>query len=413
MKNLKKVKLACYTTNVSMSIIANLSPVLFITFRSMYGLSFSLLGLLIVINFVTQLLVDLIFSFFSHKFNHGLMVKIAPVLTVIGLIIYGTSPYIFASNVYIGLVIGTIIFSASSGLVEVLLTPVIAALPSDNPDKEVSKLHSIYAWGIVTIIIFSTLFLELFGKNNWWILSLVFCLVPLFACIMFFTSKLPALETPEKLSNIAEYFKNKWLWICVFAIFLGGAIECTMAQWASGFIESALGIPKVWGDILGVALFAVFLGFGRTLYSKKGKNIEKVLLLGAIGSLICYTLAVFSPVPVIGLIACVITGLCVSMMWPGSLIVASNKFPTAGVFIYAIMAAGGDLGASVAPQTVGVLADVISNSSFGLELAVKFGLSPEQIGIRAGMLIGAILSLVAILIFVVFYKRRKKENKLY
>ena len=193
-KKFKRLKYACYTTNVSMSVVANLPPVLFITFRNLYGISYSLLGLLVLINFVVQLSVDLIFSFFSHKFNIPKTVKLTPLLTVIGLLVYAVTPWLFPQNVYLCLVIGTIIFSASGGLAEVLISPVIAALPSKDPDSEMSKLHSIYAWGVVFVIIFSTLFLLAFGSENWMYLALLWSVVPLTAFLTFLKSKLPLMN---------------------------------------------------------------------------------------------------------------------------------------------------------------------------------------------------------------------------
>ena len=62
-------KYACYSTNIAMAAVASLSPLLFVTFREMYNISYTLLGLLVVINFSTQLLVDLVFSFFTRFFN--------------------------------------------------------------------------------------------------------------------------------------------------------------------------------------------------------------------------------------------------------------------------------------------------------------------------------------------------------
>ena len=177
----KVLKLGCYATNISMSVVGNLSPLLFITFRSLYGISYSLLGLLVLVNFFTQLTVDLIFSFFSHRFNISKTVKLTPFLTVIGLLVYALWPFFFPNSVYIGLVIGTLIFSASSGLSEVLISPVIAALPSDDPEHEMSKLHSTYAWGVVFVIVVSTLFLLAFGNEHWQYLSLLFIIIPLSA----------------------------------------------------------------------------------------------------------------------------------------------------------------------------------------------------------------------------------------
>ena len=407
----KRVKLGCFSTNVAMAVVGNLSPVLFLTFHELYNISYTLLGLLVLINFFTQLMIDLIFSFFSHKFNIELAVKITPFLTVIGLGAYALSPFIFPGNIYIGLVIGTVIFSAASGFSEVLISPVIAAIPSENPEREMSKLHSIYAWGVVAVILVSTLFLFIFPREYWWILPIVFMSIPIFSISMFIGSKLPKLETPERLSGTLEFFKSKWLWILVFAIFLGGAAECTMAQWSSSFLEKALGIPKIWGDICGVALFSIALGFGRTLYAKKGKNIERVLFVGAIGATACYLIAVVSNIAVIGLLACAFTGFFVSMMWPGCLIVASEKFPTAGVFIYAMMAAGGDLGASFGPQLVGIITDITSTSDFALRLGEKLSLSGEQVGLKLGLFIGALISAVAIFVYMYILKSKKNEQK--
>lgn len=410
-RNDKIVKLACYTTNISMAVVSNITPLLFLTFRSLYGISYSLLGLLVLINFCTQLTIDLIFSFFSHKFNIAITVKLTPVLTVIGLAMFAVAPVLFPSNVYVGLVIGTVVFSLSGGLSEVLISPVLAALPLKDPDREMSMLHSIYAWGVVGVVIFSTVFLLVFQKTSWQYLILVLTVLPMLACVFFFLSKVPEMKTPEKTSGALKFVKNKGVWLCVFAIFLGGASECTMAQWASGYIENSLGIDKVWGDIFGVALFGAMLGLGRSLYGKIGKNIEKVLLVCAVGATFCYLLAAIVPVPWIALAACALTGLCTSMLWPGSLIVASDKYPEGGVMIFALMAAGGDLGASVGPQLVGVIADKTMTSNFFIKFAAEIGLTAEQLGLKLGMLVGMIFPLIAIFVFITILRLKNKgEN---
>ena len=351
---IKRLKYACYSTNVTMSAVGNLSPVLFLTFRTLYGISYSMLGLLVLINFVTQLIIDLIFSFFSHKFNISKTVRSIPVIAVVGFLIYALLPVIMPNHVYFGLALGTIIFSAAAGLGEVLISPVIAALPADDPDREMSKLHSVYAWGVVAIVIFCTAFLFIAGNENWPFLALIIMLIPLTSAFLFAKSEIPQMETPEKVSGALNLLKSSTLWLCVLAIFLGGSAECTMAQWASGYIEKALGIPKIWGDLFGVALFSVMLGTGRTLYSKIGKNIGRVLTFGALGATICYLVAAITSAPLAGLIACALAGFCTSMLWPGNLVVASGRFTQGGVFIYAMMAAGGDLGASIGPQLIGL-----------------------------------------------------------
>ncbi len=409
MHTYKKAKIACYMSNISMSIVGNITPVLMLTFKNLYDISYSLLGLLVLINFVTQLTIDLIFSFFSHKFNIKLAVRLTPVICTIGLIAYALSPMFFPNNTYLGLVIGTIVFSASGGFAEVLISPVIDAIPSENPEREMSKLHSIYAWGVVGFILFATLFIFTLGAQMWQLLALILAIVPLFASILFFSAELPELKTQKQMSGTFEYLKKKELWLCFFAIFLGGAAECTMAQWCSGYIEGALGIPKIYGDIFGAALFALTLGLGRTLYAKIGKNIGKVLFFGAIGATLCYFIAAISPFAVLGLIACALTGLCVSMMWPGSLVVASEKMPLAGVFVFAMMAAGGDFGAALGPQLVGIITDLVPTINGADALAGAMNITTEQLAMKAGILVGMVFSLIAIFVFYRIYKGSKKR----
>ncbi len=407
MKQYTLLKSACYTSNLTMSVVGNLSPVLFITFHSLYGISYSLLGLLVLINFITQLGIDLLFSFFSHKFNIPKAVKAIPIIAIFGLLIYALSPLIFGGNEYIGLALGTIIFSAAAGLGEVLISPVIASIPSEDPDREMSKLHSIYAWGVVGVIIISTLFLLCFGNKYWFLLPLVFCVVPLASAVLYANTEIPKMETPEKVSGAISFFKDKTLWLCVFAIFFGGAAECTMAQWSSGYLEKALGIPKIFGDIFGVALFAFMLALGRTLYAKIGKNIERVLTLGFSGAAVCYIICALTNFEIIGLLACAFTGFCTSMLWPGNLVVAAKHFSQSGVFIYALMAAGGDLGASVGPQLVGVLADItIANEKLSA-LAQNLSLAPEQLGLKIGILVAALFSVFG---FIISLKLKKQSS---
>lgn len=414
-KNIFLVRAGCYATNITMAVVCNLSPLLFLTFNDFYGISFSLLGLLVLINFCTQLTVDLLFSFFSHKFNIPMAVKCSPVLAMAGLVLYALAPVIFPDAVYAGLVIGTVLFSMASGFCEVLISPVIAELPSDDPDRDMSKLHSIYAWGVVGVAVVSTVFLYFCGRENWQWLPIIFLLIPLAATLFFAKAELPKMATPEKTSGAIKFLKNGGVWLCVLGIFLGGAAEVTMAQWASSYIEEALSLPKIWGDIFGVAVFAMALGLGRSLYAKIGKNISRALFFGAIGATLCYLTAAVMPTnntvfAIIGLIACALTGFCVSMMWPGSLIVASDRYPQGGVMIFALMAAGGDFGASMGPQLVGIVTDAARESGALISLAERLSLAPEQLGMKLGMLVGMLFPLFAIAVYATYLKAYKNKK---
>ena len=408
MQNYKLTKNSCYLTGISMAVSANLSPILFLTFKDMYHLSYTLLGLLVVLNFSTQLLIDLVFTFFSKHFNIHKTVKMTPFIVFFGLVLYAVLPRVFPEVAFLWIVIGTVIFSVASGLSEVLISPVIAAIPSENPEREMSKLHSMYAWGTVGVVIFSTVFIAIFGGENWMYLALAWSVIPLTAFFMFLKANFPEMDNFKNGKKGTKLW-NKGVVLCTLCIFFGGAAECTMSQWASGFIEKAIGVPKVFGDILGVALFATLLGAGRTLYTKYGKNIYPILLFGMLGASVCYLVAGLSLSPVVGVIACALTGIFTSMLWPGTLIYVEEKNENVGVAIYALMAAGGDMGASLAPQFLGIISDKFSLTEVALKISNIFHISPEQVGMRTGLLVAGLFPVAGVLC-ILYMKKHFRKN---
>lgn len=407
--NYKRTKFACYSAYFTMSSIFSLPPLLFVTFNEKYGISWTLLGTLVLINFCTQMSIDLVFTFFSKHFNVRKIVRIMPLITSLGLFVYALVPTFFPDMAYLGLVIGTVIFSVSAGLSEVLLSPTIAALPSDNPQRDMSVLHSLYGVGVFTMILISTLFLKLFGTGNWMYLTMFLACLPVISAILFMCSPMPEMNESHGENEGTKGTKRRTvsLALCLGCIFFGSCAENAMTNWVSGYMESALGVDKALGDILGMAMFAVLLVIARLLYAKYGKNIMRVLLLGMIGAAVCYIAAGLVSNVFIAFGACILTGFSTSMLWPGTLIMMEEKVPNAGVAAFALMAAGGDLGASVSPQLMGVVIDGVSTSSF----AQRFP-NPEEIGMRAGMLVTAIFPIIGIFVVALTmrYFRKGKEN---
>ena len=410
-KYYRKTKLSCYYMYLAMSSVYSLPPLLFMIFRDMYNVSYTLLGTLVVINFCTQLGVDLVFSFFTKYFNIHKTIRAMPLITAAGLLIYAITPSLFPQHAYLGLAIGTFIFSVAAGLNEVLVSPLVAALPSENPDRDMSMLHSLYAWGVMTVVLISTAFLKIFGNHNWMYLTVFWAVLPIIASIIFHIVPLPDMDMTHSPENKSTASKRAFgLTLCTLCIFLGSAAENAMTNWISVYIESALHIPKALGDILGLALFAILLGLVRVAYAKYGKNISKVLLYSMMGAVVCYLVASLSPAPIVSMIACVFTGLCTSMLWPGTLILMEEKFPAPGIAAYALMAAGGDLGASVAPQMLGAIVDSVSISQWGINYAAMLSISPEQFGMKFGMLIAAIFPLLGTFLLVYMIRYFKKQK---
>ena len=407
----KLTKYTCYYTYLALSSIFALPPLLFLSFKELYGISYTLLGTLVLTNFCTQFLVDMVFTAFSKHFNIKTVIRLIPLLTTIGLVIFALAPYIFPSHVYLGLLIGTITFSIASGLCEVFLTPLVAAIPSDNKERDMSTLHSLYAYGFVTVVIVSSIFFKLFGTENWTYLTLFWALLPMVSFVLYNIAPIPDVNTSAEKTTPDRAKKRRFgILLCMVCIFLGSAAENTMSNWVSSFVESALHLPKTVGDILGMCSFAILLGLGRTLYAKYGKNITRVLLCGMIGATVCYLIAGISPVPVVSLIACMIMGFCTSLLWPGTLIMMEENFPNPGVTAYALMAAGGDLGASVAPQMLGIVVDKVTVSQWAISLAPTLSITPEQLGMKVGMLCAMIFPFMGIFLVLFIRKKFKKEK---
>lgn len=409
--NFKRTKLACYAAYFTMSSIFSLPPILFVTLREMYGISYTLLGTLVLTNFFTQLTIDLIFTFFSKYFNVKKIVRVMPLITSAGLLLYALSPVLFPDHVYLGLLFGTVIFSVSAGLSEVLLSPVIAAIPSDNPQRDMSALHSLYAFGVFTVVVISTLFLKFFGSHNWQYLTVFMAALPIIAAVLFMLSPMPDMNISESAGRTtSSRRKTVGLALCTACIFLGSCAENTMSNWISGYMENALHIDKALGDILGMAMFAILLGIARISYARFGKNIMRTLMIGMIGAAVCYLTIGLTTNTIAAFIACIFTGLFTSMLWPGTLIMMEEKIPGVGVAAYALMASGGDLGASVAPQLMGIVIDRVTVSEYAVRRALETGLTPEQIGMQTGMLVTSLFPIIGIvlLLFITRYFRKNK-----
>lgn len=416
--NFKTTKLACYTAYFTMSSIFCVPPILFVTFKELYGISYTLLGTLVLVNFVTQLSIDLLFTAFSKHFNAKIMVRIMPIATACGLLIYALIPTFFPNIAYLGLLIGTVVFSISAGLSEVLLSPVIAAIPSDNPQRDMSFLHSLYAFGTFTMIIVSTAFLKIFGTQNWMYLVIFLAFLPLIAAVMFMLSPMPSLNNDTSNLNSHTDVKRRaiGLSLCVACIFFGSCSENAMSNWISTYMENALGIDKVVGDILGAAMFAILLGIARISYAKFGKNIIRTLLISMICVAICYITVGLAQSTAVAFIACIMTGFCTSMLWPGTLIMMEENIPNAGVAAFALMASGGDLGASLSPQLLGIVVDKVSTTDFAVNLGSMLNITTEQVGLKIGMLVTSVFPILGIVVVLVirnfFNKKQKMIEKL-
>ena len=409
--NYKLTKFTCFFLYPALAPTFILPPILFVIFRQMYGISYTLLGTLVFVNFGVQLAVDLFFSLCKTKFDYKPLQRGTPLLATAGLLIYGLVPTLLPQYAYAGLILGTVLFSIASGLNEVFLSPTLVAISEGNSEKDMSIMHSLYGYGCAAVALLSTVFLYVFGTESWLYLVLFWAVMPLVAFILFCFSPLPDIVTSEPTSQRSAKQKRIGLALCMVCIFLGSAAENTMTNWVSVYMERTLQIPKSLGDTLGLTAFALLLALTRTVYAKYGRNIYKVLMAGMIGAVVCYLAAGISSSGIVAIASCMLAGICTSMLWPGTLMFMEEKFPNPGVAAYALMAAGGDLGASVAPQGLGIVADTVAASNWASVQSLQSGLSTEQIGIKVGMLCTVLFPLAGILLLLYMKKFFSKINE--
>jgi len=410
-KKYRLTTISCFVGIFTQAIITNLTAILFIPLMKLYGFHFVDLGILVGINFATQVSADILFSGAIDKIGFRKIVLPTCVISFVGLILFGLTPMLLPHHVFAGLVVSTILFSFSSGLLEVVLSPIIDAIPNEDKGMAMSLMHSFYAWGQVATIIITTLFIFVAGNENWQWIVFVWAIVPFTAFILFLKSEMPP-NTDEKVrSKVKDMLFHPFFLFALAAILFGGATEVCMNQWASTFMNASLHIPKVMGDLLGMCGFSVMLGLGRTLYGVLGAKISlnKVLIFGSGISVLCYITVALSPFVAVNIIACVLTGLFCSLLWPGVIVLSSERFPLAGAWMFAILAAAGDIGAATGPYLTGIIAEYTGNSSVTIWLMHVFQFSKSGAALRMGILFSCLFPLATFLCQIVIVKLKKKS----
>ena len=376
----RKTLIACYLGFITQAIVANFAPLLFLRFRGEFGLSLGQIALIPTVFFFTQLLVDLFCARFVDRLGYRRCIVASEVLSALGLIGLSFLPQLIG-NAFAGILLCVAVYAVGSGLIEVLVSPIVEACPFEHKDAVMSTLHSFYCWGWLATTLISTGFFALFGIENWRILACLWALIPLYNIYNFATCPIERLTEEGKGLSIGALFKRPVFWISVLLMVCAGASEISMAQWASAYAEAALGFSKAAGDLAGPCLFAVTMGISRMIYGKYGPklNLNRYMVASGALCLCCYLLAGLSKNPAFALAGCILCGFSVGIMWPGTISIASPRIPDGGTALFAFLAMAGDLGGSVGPALVGAVTQRAGDR------------------LQSGMLAGAVFPLLLIL----------------
>ena len=373
-KNYRKTLIACYLGFITQAIMANFAPLLFLKFHADYGISLGRIALIPTAFFLTQLVVDVLCARFVDAIGYRRAIVASEVASAAGLIGLAIVPELF-HDPFVGILICVFVYAIGSGLIEVLASPIVEACPFEHKEAVMSLLHSFYCWGCVGVVVLSTLFFALFGTGSWRILACLWALVPLYNIYNFATCPIERLVEDGKGMSIGRLFTAPLFWLAILLMVCAGASELAMAQWASAFAESALGLSKTVGDLLGPCLFAASMGVSRVIFGNYGDRLDltKYMLGSGALCLACYLLASLAAIPALGLAGCVLCGFSVGIMWPGTISLSSRALPQGGTALFALLAMAGDLGGAFGPSLVGWAAQRAGDDlRMGLRLGCVF-----------------------------------------
>lgn len=371
----RHTKYASYIGYITQAIINNLPPLLFIIFNKELEISIEQLGILISFNFGIQILTDLIAAKYVDRIGYRKAIVAAHVFSFIGLIGLGVFPVLF-HNRYAALLVAMGINAIGGGLIEVLISPIVEALPGDEKASAMSLLHSFYCWGHVSVVILSTVFFNVAGMDHWNILPLIWAIIPLLNVFLFIKVPLCILVEEHERVPLRKIVKVRVFWVLFMLMICAGASEQAMSQWASLFAETGLGVSKNMGDLLGPCAFAVLMGISRTIYGIYGSkmNLMKTIAGSSILCVISYFIAVLATNPLLALAGCAMCGFSVGIMWPGVFSLSAKHYPQGGTSMFAILALAGDVGCSSGPGFVGIFSNITGSLKSGLGYATIFPL---------------------------------------
>ncbi len=358
---------------VTQAVVNNLAPLLFLTFQELYNISMERITLLITLNFTIQLFVDLLSAGLIDRVGYRRAIVFAHICSAAGIGGMSVFPAI-CGDAYMGLVMSVVLYAVGGGLIEVLISPIVEACPTEKKDASMSLLHSFYCWGHVIVVIVTTLFFAVFGRTWWKVLCALWALLPVCNAIYFGRVPIRSLNEEQEPMPWRGMFSEKLFLIFVLLMLCAGASEQAMSQWASVFAESGLQVPKEAGDLAGPCMFAALMGVSRLTYARFSDRIslKRFMLGSSVLCIVSYVLAVFSENPVLGLAGCGLCGLSVGILWPGTYSLASRSLPGGGTAMFAFLALAGDLGCTLGPTVVGMASAGIGSIQGGLLTAIFF-----------------------------------------
>ncbi|MFI3229451.1 MAG: MFS transporter [Bacillota bacterium] len=360
----------CYLSLFMQAFCCTCPAILYVSLQTLYGLSYTQLGALAFITFAVQIIIDIAASHPVDKYGFRPFILSAPIFVIVGVAVFISAPLIL-ENPYPLFVVGTMIFSIASGLLEVMVSPLIDNLPTTNKARSMALLHAFYGVGQIFTVLVATLMIHFLGSENWQIVMGVFIVIPIISLIILAPAPIVNSKDINRTIKFSEFLTKPTFLLLMCAICLGAMCEIIMAQWASSFFETTLGFEKLYGDLLALCSFSIFFTVGRLIYAKFGKHLSlsNACILGSIITAVCYAVLVFQSNVWVSIVACAVSGFGVCMLWPGTITLATTAFPNASTKLFGTLSGAGDLGGAIGPFLLGIIADA-AGLQIGLSVAI-------------------------------------------
>ncbi len=367
---------ASYLGFVTQAVVNNFAPLLFLTFQRELHVPLEQITVLVSLNFTVQLLVDALAARIVDRLGYRFWIVTAHVTSGLGLLGLGILPRLMPAP-FVGLLASVVLYAIGGGLLEVLVSPIVEACPTERKAAAMSLLHSFYCWGHVFVVLLSTAFFVLFGIANWPVMACLWALLPLGNAVYFSLVPIRSLTGEHGGMGLKALLRNKLFWVLAALMVCAGASEQGMSQWASAFAEAGLGVSKTLGDLTGPCLFAAMMGLARALHAKHSERLSlgRVMAASAVLCVGGYLLAALSGLPALSLVGCAMVGFSVGVFWPGTFSLAAAGMPAGGMAMFALLALAGDLGCASGPAVVGLVAEAAGGQlRVGVLVAIAFPL---------------------------------------
>ncbi|NLN52614.1 MAG: MFS transporter [Clostridiaceae bacterium] len=406
-------RFASYLGIACIGIVNNFPPLLFLTFQNTWNISLAQITFLITLNFITQLIVGITSVKIVEKISYRHLAMGALISLFFGFSFLVILPHTLPVP-YIGLLIAIVFNGLGGGMLDIILSPILEALPSDNKSASMSLLHSFYCWASVAIILISTLVFKIFGTQAWPILTLIIALLPLSCFFLFNKVPIERLRSQDvEHTPLSKLMRNVLFYVLLISIFAGASTEMAISQWSSYFAEVALSVPKATGDVLGLAFFLLTMAITRTIIGslKREINLQRVLSVSALICFVCTIIIVLSPSQLGSLLAIGISGFAVGIFWPSTLSLARELFPNSDASMFSVLFLAGSLGSVLGSGIVGIVGEKIENNEWSSILASFTDLTGSELALKTGMLTSAIYPLLVLFAMLLLARAKTKQKK--